>query len=66
MGEKNGYGFTFNYATVGDVHNSILRAVNVFEDAKKILEMRRLCMEKNNSWENAVENYINLYHSFKA
>ncbi|MBX7262803.1 MAG: glycogen synthase, partial [Chitinophagaceae bacterium] len=65
IGEENGYGLRFNHATVGDMHNSILRAIKVFEDVKKILEMRRLCMQINNSWENAVDNYLNLYEQLK-
>ncbi|HNM34828.1 MAG TPA: glycogen/starch synthase [Chitinophagaceae bacterium] len=65
IGEENGYGLRFNHATVGDVHNSILRAIKVFEDVKKILEMRRFCMQINNSWENAVDNYLNLYEQLK-
>lgn len=63
MGEENGYGIRFNNATVEDVFNAVKRAVTVFEDIKKVLEMRRLMMNIDNSWENAVENYIHLYNT---
>jgi starch synthase len=65
MGVEGGYGIRFNHAAVGDVHHSIYRAVTVYEDAKKMLAMRRLMMSIDNSWEKSVENYLQVYQQIK-
>ncbi len=63
MGDEGGFGIRFNHAAVGDVHHSVYRAITVFNDSKKMLEMCRTMMNIDNSWEKAVDNYINLYNS---
>lgn len=63
FGDEGGYGIRFNYATVNDILHSINRAVEVFGDVEKLTTMRIKMMNIDNSWENAVDNYLNLYQS---
>lgn len=64
MGEEGGWGIRFNNADVGDVVYSINRAVSLYYDKPdQLLEMRQRMMIMDNSWEQAVNNYINLYQS---
>lgn len=64
MGEAGGWGLRFNNADVGDVVYSISRSVSLYYDKPdQLLEMRQRMMCMDNSWEQAVSNYINLYQS---
>lgn len=65
FGDYEGYGIRFNHATIGDIVYSINRAVNVYYDTEKLLWMRKKMMSIDNSWENAVKNYLQLYNSLK-
>jgi len=65
MGDWEGWGIRFNHASVGDIHYSVSRAVSVYEDTRHMLWMRRHMMQIDHSWENAVNNYLNLYASMK-
>ncbi len=61
MGEYEGFGIRFNYATVQDLHYSTTRALNVYKDVKQIDWMRKHMMAINHSWENTVEAYDAIY-----
>jgi starch synthase len=63
MGEWEGYGIRFNHASVDDILHSVYRAVTVYADTKEMLTMRRKMMNIDNSWESAVNNYIQVYQS---
>ena len=65
MGDWEGFGIRFNQASVGDIHYSIGRAVNVYEDKKQMSMMRKHMMKIDHSWESVVDNYIQLYNSLK-
>jgi starch synthase len=65
MGDWEGFGIRFNNASVGDIHYSVSRAVEVYADAKQMLNMRRIMMNIDHSWEGAVDNYMNVYTSLK-
>jgi starch synthase len=65
MGEWEGFGIRFNHATVGDVHHSVSRAINVYADTRHLLWMRRYMMNIDHSWEAAVDNYISVYAGLK-
>jgi starch synthase len=65
MGDWEGFGIRFNNATVADIHYSISRAVNVFQDKKHMKWMRQHMMQIDHSWEHAVGEYLNLYASLK-
>lgn len=65
MGDPDGFGIRFNQATAGDVIYSINRAVSVYADNAQMAKMRKLMMEIDHSWENTVDEYINVYKSLK-
>jgi starch synthase len=65
MGDWEGFGIRFNNASVGDIYYSINRAVEVYADTKQMLNMRKLMMGVDHSWEGAVDNYLNVYTLLK-
>jgi starch synthase len=67
MGDWQGWGIRFTHASVGDIMHAISRAVGLYYDDKKSLSrMRKHMMEIDNSWEKAVQQYLNIYLSLKA
>ncbi len=65
VGDPKGWGIRFNQATVGDITFSVGRAIEIFNDKILIKKMRNRMMKIDNSWENAVKQYLNLYESLK-
>ena len=65
FGEPNGFGIRFNNAGVWDITYSIHRAVELYDDKEKLLEIRKQIMKIDNSWEVSTEKYINLYNSIR-
>ena len=66
MGDFQGWGIRFNNASVGDITYSIKRAAELYDtDQKHLNWMRQRMMKIDNSWENAVQQYINVYASLK-
>lgn len=61
MGDENGFGIRFNHATVGDIHYSVGRAIQVFADKKHLTKMRRYMMQVDHSWEGTVAEYDKVY-----
>ena len=61
FGEKDGYGITFNQASVGDITNSVYRAVQLYSQKKQIADISKQIMQIDNSWENSAGKYIELY-----
>ena len=61
MGDANGFGIRFNYATVYDVDYSIGRAVSVYQDKKHMEKMRKHMMQIDHSWESTVDQYTQVY-----
>jgi starch synthase len=66
MGEWQGWGIRFNHASIGDIVHAVSRAVGLFYDDKiSLSKMRKHMMQIDNSWENAVQQYLNIYQSLK-
>jgi starch synthase len=63
FGDKDGYGICFNYATVEDIVQSMSRALSLYEDAKKMEEVRLRMMNIETSWEVSAAQYNDLYLS---
>jgi len=63
FGDKNGYGICFNHASVDDIVYSIHRSITLYNDKKKMDEIRKHMMQINNSWETSASRYIELYES---
>jgi starch synthase len=66
MGDWQGWGIRFNHATVGDVTHAVSRASGLYyHDKVHLAWMRQRMMQIDNSWENAVQQYINIYTSLR-
>jgi starch synthase len=63
MGDWEGFGIRFNQASVGDIHYSINRAVEVYDNKTHLNWMRKFMMKIDHSWESTVEAYTNVYKS---
>ena len=63
FGEEGGYGICFNQTSVGDITNSVYRAVQLFKNTKQVIEIRKQIMQIDHSWENSAGQYIDLYQT---
>jgi starch synthase len=63
FGDKDGYGIRFNHAAVGDITQSIWRAVGLYQQKEKLKDLRARMMQLDFSWEKSVEQYDKLYQS---
>jgi starch synthase len=63
--EPNGYGLCFDYASLYDIDISIQRALELYKNDEKMIEIRTRMMEIDNSWPASAQQYINLYNSAK-
>jgi len=63
FGDPGGYGIRFNNAIVGDITQSIWRAVELYADNEKMDEIRERMMKLDFSWETSVQRYLDLYES---
>lgn len=63
MGDWQGFGIRFNNATVGDIHYSISRAIEVYKNKTHLQWMREFMMQINHSWEKTVSEYDKVYES---
>ncbi|HVX52737.1 MAG TPA: glycosyltransferase, partial [Chitinophagaceae bacterium] len=66
MGDFEGWGIRFNHATAGDITHAVQRASKLYYDDKTHLNwMRKRMMKIDNSWENAVKHYLDVYNEIK-
>jgi len=63
IGNFEGWGITYNQASVDDVVHAIYRAIDLYNDKIHFNWVRNKIMAIDNSWENAINQYINLYQS---
>ena len=63
MGDTGGYGIRFTHANETDIVHAVGRAMEVFENKTHLLWMRERMMQINNSWEQTVQSYTNVYKS---
>ena len=61
FGDEGGYGICFNQASVGDITNSVYRAIQLYSQKKDVSKIRKQIMQIDNSWENSAGRYIELY-----
>jgi starch synthase len=61
IGEPDGFGIRFNYASVWDITYSVHRAVELYDDKEKMTTIRKQIMKIDNSWVQSAEKYIDLY-----
>jgi starch synthase len=65
FGDKDGYGIRFIQASIEDICYSISRALDVYADAKKMLQLRKRMMALDFSWDISARKYIEVYQSIK-
>ena len=63
FGEEGGFGICFNTASVGDICNSVYRAVELYQQKEKMNSIRKRLMQIDHSWEKSAQIYINLYNT---
>jgi starch synthase len=61
FGEENGFGICFNQASEWDITHSVNRALDLYDNTKRLKELRERVMKIDHSWENSAQEYINLY-----
>lgn len=61
-GDPEGFGICFNTADIGDITHGIYRALQLYEDKKKMDKIIPYIMQIDHSWESSAEIYINLYN----
>ena len=58
-----GFGICHVQPSVKDVTDSINRAMELYRNKKKLLEIRKKCMRIDHSWNKSAQEYLNLYKS---
>jgi len=64
--DPGGYGLKFINASVGDLTQSIWRAVQLYKNKTRLKEVRNRMMKIDFSWEKSVTEYLQVYESLKA
>lgn len=59
--ESGGAGVLFTHATVDEADHAVRRAVKLYGDKKRMLELRRTGMSLDYSWKSSAEKYVELY-----
>jgi starch synthase len=65
IGEKGGYGITFQDASVGDITNAISRAVQLYQNKERLDQVRKRMMGLDFSWHRSAQTYLTLYKTLK-
>lgn len=55
-------GFVFSGMTAGNLHATILRAVELYRDDKRWKSLCKNCMDKDFSWRRSAEAYLDIYY----
>ena len=58
---EGGFGICHDQTTIWDVNHAIGRAYELYLDDKRVKEIRKFIMKIDHSWDNAAQEYINLY-----
>jgi starch synthase len=64
--EENGYGIRFEKLEMPQMIIAIRRAIDLFNNQKKLNELRKLMMSLDFSWDQSAKQYINLYSNLTA
>ena len=63
FGDEGGYGIRYNDVSVNDICGAVSRAVVLYENQKQLLQLRKIMMALDFSWDRSAKEYINLYES---
>jgi starch synthase len=61
IGEPDGYGITFNDFALYAASNAVQRAIDLFEDGRKMAAARKRVMKLDFSWNASAKEYIKMY-----
>lgn len=61
--ETNGYGITFNNFTLHAADDAIRRALNLYENGRKMAGIRKRIMNLDFSWNASAKEYIDMYQN---
>ena len=65
MGNQDGYGITFNEASVGDISNAIYRALDLYSQKDLFRILQKKVMALDFSWHNSAKQYVELYQNLQ-
>ena len=57
----DGFGICFNHANIEDIKQSCYRAIEIYHSKKTMQHYRKKMMQIDNSWDNTVAKYLDLY-----
>ncbi len=61
IGTSDGYGITFNDFTLHAAQDAVQRAIDLFQDGRKMAGIRKRIMNLDFSWNASAKEYINMY-----
>ncbi len=65
IGNQDGYGITFNEASVGDISNAIYRALDLYSQKDLFRILQKKAMSLDFSWHNSAKQYLDLYQNLQ-
>jgi starch synthase len=65
MGNQDGYGITFNEASVGDISNAIHRGLELYSQKDLFRILQKKAMSLDFSWHNSAKQYVELYQNLQ-
>jgi len=65
MGNQDGYGITFNEASVGDISNAIYRGLELYSQKDLFRILQKKAMSLDFSWHNSAKQYVELYQNLQ-
>lgn len=63
VGVKNGYGISYEQASVGDITHAVWRATELYRNKETMTAIRTEMMDLDFSWEASVKKYVAVYES---
>ncbi len=64
--KKEGNGVVFNYPSKDDVFNAVKRAITLYRDRRKFLDIRKRAMAEDFSWNASAKKWIELYMNIRT
>jgi len=61
LGHPDGYGFVFNDFSLETANHAVQRAINLFQDGRKMTGIRKKIMRLDFSWNASAKEYIKMY-----
>jgi starch synthase len=65
IGDSEGYGITFNEASVGDICNAVYRALELYAQKDLFRRFQKKVMSLDFSWHRSAEQYLELYQNLQ-